>query len=249
MALEILFNGARTHENEQFRRVVEIIEKTFSELGYEGLLIGNPNNDNFHRFRADAILYYSNGIVIIDFKDFSGTVELPSNPDDFNEIKWKFNNEIDRSLVDLKAGKHFSNQFRQLKYYREAFYEIITQNPYLNGYLNPSKVCIINIFTGPITIINKIPGKFPYYKIVGESTLAHFLHDFKSENHFDNNVALALKKVFPAEKWFKGLSLKPAVIEMEHIISINENVEGEINKFLSKSDRRRCACVKVQRYR
>lgn len=58
MSLEILNNRTNnTHENEQFRRVVEIIEIAFNKLGYNGVLIGNPFNESYSRFRADAILY------------------------------------------------------------------------------------------------------------------------------------------------------------------------------------------------
>ena len=57
--LEILNNRTKnTHENEQFRRVVDIIEATFEKFGYNGLLLGNPFNESYSRFRADAILYW-----------------------------------------------------------------------------------------------------------------------------------------------------------------------------------------------
>jgi hypothetical protein len=66
--LEILNNRTEhTHENEQFRRVVEIINTTFDKFGYNGLLIGNPFNESYSRFRADAILYYNNGLILISF--------------------------------------------------------------------------------------------------------------------------------------------------------------------------------------
>ena len=67
--LEILNNRTKnTHENEQFRRVVDIIEATFEKFGYNGLLLGNPFNESYSRFRADAILLYDHGLIIVDFK-------------------------------------------------------------------------------------------------------------------------------------------------------------------------------------
>ena len=49
--LEILNNRTvHTHENEQFRRIVDIIETTFDKLGYNGLLIGNPFNESYSHF-------------------------------------------------------------------------------------------------------------------------------------------------------------------------------------------------------
>ena len=89
MSLEILNNRTNhTHENEQFRRTVDIIESVFDKLGYDGLLIGNPFNETYSRFRADAILFYNNGLIIIDFKDYQGIIKLPPNESEFHTTKW-----------------------------------------------------------------------------------------------------------------------------------------------------------------
>ena len=116
MSIEILHNRAYTHENEQFRRVVSTIESTFERLGYHGLLIGNPSNETFPRFRADAILFYDNGMVLIDFKDYQGKIKLPPNTEEFQTTKWYNESEKDRSRLEIKAGSKFINPFRQLKY-------------------------------------------------------------------------------------------------------------------------------------
>lgn len=42
MALEVLHQQAATHENEQFRRVVKIVDAAFKKHNYDGILIGNP---------------------------------------------------------------------------------------------------------------------------------------------------------------------------------------------------------------
>ncbi|MDR9779022.1 hypothetical protein RJJ65_41465, partial [Rhizobium hidalgonense] len=87
--LEILNNRTEhTHENEQFRRVAEIIEISFKKYGYNGILIGNPFNETYYRFRADAILYYNNGLILIDFKDYKGIINLPENSNEFSSNKW-----------------------------------------------------------------------------------------------------------------------------------------------------------------
>ena len=57
MALEVLHQQAATHENEQFRRVVKIVDAAFKKHNYDGILIGNPFNEKYRRFRADAILF------------------------------------------------------------------------------------------------------------------------------------------------------------------------------------------------
>jgi hypothetical protein len=233
MSLEILNNRTdNTHENEQFRRVVSIIENTFKKLGYKGLLIGNPFNDSFYKFRADAILFYDNGLVIIDFKDYQGNIKLPPNVEEFQTTKWYNESDKDRSRLEIKAGSKFINPFRQLKYYREAFYEIVEKSLFLNGFLNPSKVCIANIFSGPFEIINEIPRNIPYYKLIQESSLGDFLYDYASDNIFSNQISEELKKIFPAENWIRDFKPKPETSHEEEIIEIEGNVEIEIKTFL-----------------
>ena len=180
--LEVLNNRTEhTHENEQFRRVVEIIEIAFNKLGYNGILIGNPFNESYSRFRADAILYYNNGLILIDFKDYKGIIKLPPIENEFHSTKWHNESLKDRSRLEIKAGANFINPFRQLVSYRNAFRELVEKNKYLDG-INPARVCIATIFSGPIQFHNEVPRNLPYYKLIQESDLANFLYDFASEN-------------------------------------------------------------------
>lgn len=237
MSLEILHNRAYTHENEQFRRVVDIIENVFNELGYRGLLIGNPFNESYSRFRADAILFYNNGTVLIDFKDYQGIIKLPPNENEFHTSKWYNESEKDRSRLEIKAGSKFINPFKQLGYYRNAFRELIENNIYLKGSINPSRVCIANIFSGPIKIVNEVPRNIPYYKIVQESDLGQFLYDFASENRFSIEIAEVIKSVFPADKYIKSFESKRQDVKAEErLLEITEDVESEITSFLLESE-------------
>lgn len=233
MSLEILHNRAEhTHENEQFRRVAIELRSVFIQKNWEGILIGNPFNDNYYRFRADAILCYNYGIILIDFKNYRGSVKLPPNDEEFHNAKWYTESDKDKSRIEIKAGSRFINPFRQLKAYREAFYEIIEKNIYLNGSLNPSRVCIANLFSGPLEIKNQIPGSLRYYKIVQESEFAHFLYDFASENTFSAEIANALKSIFPAEKWEEEHLEIQTLIKNDNFNEIEKNVEIELNNFL-----------------
>ncbi|SNB34111.1 nuclease-related domain-containing protein [Flavobacterium psychrophilum] len=233
MSLEILHNRAEhTHENEQFRRCALELQAVFSQRNWDGILIGNPFNDNFHRFRADAILCYNYGLILIDFKDYQGTIYLPPNDEEFQNTKWYSESNSDKSRIEIKAGSRFINPFRQLKAYREAFYEIIEKNIYLNGSINASRVAIANIFSGPVEVENNIPGSLRYYKLVQESELATFLYDFASENKFTQEIANALKVIFPASKWEEiGLQI-PVSTKEENIQEIEKEVEIELGDFL-----------------
>lgn len=231
--LEVLNNRTEhTHENEQFRRVVEIIEVTFDKLGYDGLLIGNPFNESYSRFRADAILYYNNGLILIDFKDYKGIIKLPPNENEFHSTKWHNESLKDRSRLEIKAGANFINPFRQLASYRNAFRELVEKNKYLDG-INSSRVCIANIFSGPIQFHNEVPRNLPYYKLIQESDLANFLYDFASENTYKEDIAKVLKSIFPAEKWIKNLEIFiPEPIIDKPITEIENDVEESIIDFL-----------------
>lgn len=233
MGLEILNNRTEnTHENEQFRRVVDIVESTFEKLGYSGILIGNPFNESFYRFRADAILYYNNGIVLIDFKDYKGIIKLPPNESEFHSSKWYNESLKDRSRLEIKAGANFINPFRQLASYRNAFRELIEKNKYFDG-INPARVCIVNIFSGPIEIHNEVPRNLPYYKLIQELDLSNFIYDFASENSYTEENAKVFKSVFPAEEWVKKnqISVTEQIIEKQ-IIAIDNDVEKNIVDYL-----------------
>ena len=44
MALVVLHQQAETHENEQFRRVVKIMDAVFKKHKFSGILVGNTNS-------------------------------------------------------------------------------------------------------------------------------------------------------------------------------------------------------------
>ncbi|QKZ11125.1 hypothetical protein [Spirosoma sp. KUDC1026] len=233
--LEILNNRTEhTHENEQFRRVVNIIEATFDKFDYNGLLIGNPFNESYSRFRADAILYYNNGLILIDFKDYKGIIKLPPNENEFHSIKWHNESPKDRSRLEIKAGTNFINPFRQLVSYRNAFRELVEQNKHFDG-LNPARVCIANIFTGPIEIHNEVPRNLPYYKLIQESDLGNFLYDFASENSYKEENVILFKGIFPAEKWIKNIEIPISEQIIEKLVTvIDDDVEKDIVDFLKE---------------
>lgn len=237
MSLEILNNRTNnTHENEQFRRVVGIIEIAFNQLGYNGILIGSPFNESYSRFRADAILYYNNGLILIDFKDYQGIIELPPNENEFHSAKWHNESLKDRSRLEIKAGANFINPFRQLVSYRNAFRELVEKNKYLDG-INPARVCIANIFSGPIEVHNEVPRNLPYYKLIQESSLSNFIYDFASENTYKEDIAKVLKSIFPAERWVKNIEISiPETTIKKEIIEIDNDVEKNIVDFLNEEE-------------
>lgn len=231
MALEVLHQQANTHENEQFRRVVKIVDAVFKKHGFDGILVGNPFNENYRRFRADAILLYNHGVVIIDFKDYAGQLIIPRGDDEFKSYPWYAEKASDHQAIEVKAGAHFLNPFLQLASYRNAFREIIEHNLILKQRINPSRVCIANIFSGPLELTNKVPGKYPYYKIAQESEIGALLYDLNNDNAYDKDIEKAVRSIFPADEYVQEYTIETEIIHKKDII-VGEEAKSTITTFM-----------------
>lgn len=237
MGLDIFHNRAsHTHENEQFRRIASSLKLLFKQQNWSGILIGNPFNENYCHFRADAILLYNHGFLIIDLKDYSGTIKLPVNKVEFETTQWYIEVYEDKKRTLLKAGNKFINPFKQLNSYREAFKEVVKNDTRLKGLIQESKTCAVNVFSGAISIDNNIPKEIPFYKIIQESDFATFLYDYSSENKYSAETATILTRLFNAEAWFEYIELPKAKKMINRVMAIAKNVEIEITNFLQATD-------------
>jgi len=233
MALSVKHNRANhTHENEQFRRVASSLKILFKQKGWTGLLIGNPFNEIYSRFRADAILLYDHGLIIVDFKVYGGTLKLPGNKNDFEMSQWYTESDDDKKRTVVKAGNRFINPFKQLFSYREAFKEIVRSEIQLSNLIQESKTCALNIFSGPLIIENSVPKEIPFYKVTQESDLGTFLYDYSSDNTFSKETADVLSRIFNAEDWLEHIEFPKAKSLAERTVEIDENVEAAISDFL-----------------
>jgi hypothetical protein len=235
MALHIFHNRAdHTHENEQFRRIAKNLKVQFDEMKWDGLLIGNPNNPDFRRFRADALLYYSNGLLVIDLKDYTGTIKLPPNKTEFMTTKWYTETDNDKRRIEIKGGS-FINPFKQLQTYRDTLIELIKSNLTLAERIDASKVCALNIFKGSITLNRETPRDIPYYRIVQESDFQTFLYDFASKSNYYENVAEEWKKIFPAEPWIEHPNFtEPDSDVLPRFTMVDGNIKSIVTDFLDK---------------
>ena len=125
----------------------------------------------------------------------------------------------------------FSDPFRQLASYRSAFREIIENNPVLKHRINPSRICIANIFSGPLTITNKVPGCYPYYKIVQESSIGQFLYDQNNDSAYDEEIADTVKKIFPAKEYIRDFTYATETICLQDI-TVEDNAKDAIESFM-----------------
>lgn len=238
MALEVLFTDFyHTHENDQFRRIAKGLVQFFEDKSWDGLLIANPENDNFSRFRADAILFYERAFVIIDFKDYVGELYIPEDEIDFSEEMWYKESLNDCKTLEIKGGSH-GNPFRQLKNYRTTFYRLLDQNQVLAHYITDKRIQALNIFSGPLDEIYRVPGKYRYYHITDEDNLYNKLVDLNNKDFvkYSEEAVNILKRLFPGENW--TLDNKPQFKEkpkkVEHSFSTDFN--ETLNEFLSNDN-------------
>ena len=235
MSLEVRHNRAEhTHENEQFRRVASNLRALFEQNSWNGLLIGNPFNESFDRFRADAILLYDHGLVVIDFKDYRGTITLPEGDNSFRSSKWYTESPTDKQRIEIKAGARFINPFRQLHAYRGEMFEVVRNNIYLNKVINPNRTLALNVFSGSIQIENNVPRSIPYYKIVQEDDLPILLYDYSSDNKFSDDSANAFKSIFPADEWQEHIVVSVGERKPLPALNIAGDVQEKLNNFLKQ---------------
>lgn len=233
MGLQIKHNRAEhTHENEQFRRIAKSLKLLFNEKNWDGLLIGNPYNEKYYRFRPDGILIYNNGLIIIDLKAYTGNVKLPPSKSEFESTAWYVESETDKKRTMIKAGSSFINPFRQLNFYRGAFKEIVKNELGLKGLVDEHRTCALNIFSGPLTVQNSVPKEIPYYKITQESDLGNMLYDYSGVIKFNDELVSTLIRVFNAEEWQEHVQMPESKAINEHHTEIDANIESKISEFL-----------------
>ena len=233
MGLQIKHNRAEhTHENEQFRRIAKSLILLFKNKNWNGLLIGNPYNEKYSRFRPDGILVYDYGLIIIDLKAYMGNIKLPPNKSEFESTAWYTESKTDKRRILIKAGSRFINPFKQLDSYRNSFKEIVSNELGLKGLIDEHRTCALNIFSGPLTIQNTVPKEIPYYKITQESDLGNMLYDYSSVNTFNDEIASNLIDVFNAEEWQEQIQISKSKVIYEDPVEIDSDIESKISEFL-----------------
>lgn len=191
--LEIRRNRfAKPYENEFFRIFSKKLSSAFEKLEINGVLLGSPVCTKRNDLQIDALLITETGIVIIDFKNYAGTIQLPENPLDFAKKRWL---NITKDGKTVIINKHNKNPFAQTFTQKEKFDEI------LNNFIVPKLNSNENIetrdtypvvcFQQEIIIEGEIPGNLQrIFHIASPSTIVSKLTDllYVSPNEWNNEV-------------------------------------------------------------
>ncbi|WP_027962484.1 ATP-binding domain-containing protein [Halomonas halodenitrificans] len=152
-----------THENKAFNRLYDAIKQHCLFTGQDWHLLANFYVGSRE---LDALLIKPNAIIIIDFKEYSGTLEFSeSGP-------WIMEDESGRS-VEVKGGASV-NPLRQLTINKHAMIEFLSRNmANLNTTCNWRHTAALVAFQGTVEFDAKqLPGGIkPWFHISDEDQL------------------------------------------------------------------------------
>ncbi|WP_305296944.1 NERD domain-containing protein [Parvibacter caecicola] len=145
--------AARSHENTFFRKFAQSLKRYFDSHNIEGLLLGFPICLVREDLQIDALLITDRTITVIDFKDYSGRLTLPSESN-FKKGTWRMSDGL------IVKGGSSPNPFYQLGLQRERLAGILRMTAKNLTKFNPQHISTVVCFTEPVEVDGLIPGKF-----------------------------------------------------------------------------------------
>lgn len=164
-------NATKSHENEFFRHFAKSLQHVFDQAGMDGLLLGSPKSLLDDTLQIDALLITKGTITIIDFKNYSGEINLPKE-DWFSTPIWETSDGI-----PVKGGSS-SNPFLQLSKQRRKLIDLFSKAPESIGSVENKMVSIMACFCDYVTINGEIPRKKrAYFSIADKGTFPNKIID------------------------------------------------------------------------
>jgi hypothetical protein len=194
---------SKNYENTFFREFARHLHKSFAANGRNGLLIGSPFCEVDERLQIDALLITDQVVCIIDFKNFSGKINLP------NERNFEMGIWTNATGDQIKGGSSI-NPFIQLKNQKRRFSEIYNRHieKALNtgDIFNPNHTVRIICFQEETELNGRIPlnvalNFFILNKINFLEGLLDIIDVSDKEVNISPNSYQAFKKIFRADKF------------------------------------------------
>lgn len=164
--LEIRYGkkASRSHENIFFRKFARSLKGYFDAHDINGVLLGYPTCRIANELQIDALLITERTMIIIDFKNYSGTLTLPDKSN-FKVGDWEMS-----SGVTVRGGSK-TNPFLQLEHQRRLLAGMLKKKASDLTKFKPNHISTVVCFTKPVEVIGSIPGKL---------TLRFFITDSRS---------------------------------------------------------------------
>jgi hypothetical protein len=224
MSLEFRKNNfSVSYENTFFRLVAKALKDLLGETKLEGFFSGSPVCTVSENLQLDSLLITNNHAIIIDFKNYGGTITLPDL--NFEEGSWLNNHS---NIV--KGGSGDKNPFTQLSWQKKAFtwcyHNHIVSKLKGGDEFNPNDVKTIVCFQQKTIIEGKIPSKYEkHFFICDNTTLLDTIRDIIEINVVKrgNNPIINLSK--PSFDVFKSI-FKADIFDFNSIIIENEKEQS-----------------------
>ncbi|MGG4489724.1 nuclease-related domain-containing protein [Metabacillus idriensis] len=152
--------STKSYENEFFRKVSVELTQVFEQRHWNGILLGMPECMTREDLQIDCLLVTENQIIIIDFKDYSGTLELPSE-ENFRFGRWAINGD-----VTIKGGSS-PNPFSQIGKQR---LKLINELKYRLYDFERKSISTVVCFHDKVEFVGRIPRNFQVSFSIVDST-------------------------------------------------------------------------------
>jgi len=239
---------SKNYENTFFREFARHLHKSFTDNGRSGLLIGSPFCEVDERLQIDALLITDQVVCIIDFKNFSGKINLP-NEKNFEMGMWS-----NETGDQIKGGSSI-NPFIQLKNQKRRFSEVYTKSIKSNladgDTLDCSHIVSVVCFQKEIELNREIPNsKELAFWIIDRINFIEKISDIIDVSDKDVNILPnsydAFKKVFRADKFkfddkpledkLKVFADKSATLDFKKLHADQHSALTEIKTFLENPE-------------
>ncbi|RNF39600.1 nuclease-related domain-containing protein [Planococcus salinus] len=226
----------KSYENDFFRKISRELAKVFEQRHWDGILIGMPKCVTREELQIDCLLITANQIIIIDFKDYNGTLQLPSE-EEFKYGKWMLNNGV------VVRGGSSPNPYSQLMKQRIKLIEEISGRMYN---FDRKSVTTLVCFHNKVEVLGEVPGKLQVnFSIVDQHNYLNKIVDIidvveNNKVNFlkGNEREIFTKTLFTAEEYQFDYHAEPMLsTPFLQVQSRNQDSIQQIQEFLLSDSR------------
>lgn len=218
--------SAQGYENTFFRQLATQLTAVFNQRHWEGLLIGMPQSLVLDTLQIDCLLVTNNHILIIDFKNYGGCLQLPAEAD-FGTRSWLLNGD-----TVVKGGSSI-NPYRQIMRHRRLLRDLL--EPRLPDFSHRGLATIV-CFQRPVQVTGTIPGKDVAFSIADSDTIVAQIVDQldiapQHPQHYLNQRALFEKILFTAPEYQLTMPTEvPDEMPVTPAVSVSAPVEAALKQ-------------------
>lgn len=208
--------STKSYENDFFRLLAAGLTNEFDKRGWNGLLMGMPKSLVVEDLQIDCLLVTDDHIILIDFKDYGGDLELPKAKS-FAEGSWLINGEI-----AVRGGSSI-NPYRQLGRQRAKLVMVLEKVMHT---FDKSTIYTIVCFQNHVNIIGEVPRRILGFGIADSTTIFNKIVDIIDVESGKHEYMKRKAKSMFAEKLFFAPEYQLSIVHGVEEIPETEVVDG-----------------------